>query len=225
MPPSKGKTVEGIGGNSTVPHPAVEISTADPVAVRQQRSFSDIFLHHSGYSSDKWSQFLPIYDIELQSVTTRGRPVRLLEIGVQNGGSLQVWHKYLPKGSQIYGIDIDERCRRLTFPPAVKVLIGDAGNRDRLDELLDEEEFDIIIDDGSHQSSDVIEAFQALLPRLAPGGKYFVEDLHASYWSSHGGGFRKDGATVEYLKNIVDGLHTDYFEPSDAMITSSCACG
>ena len=81
-------------------------------------------------------------------------------------------------------MDIDERCRRLDFPPQVKVLVGDAGDPETLDDLLGDEVFDIIIDDGSHQSRDVIAAAKALLPRLVAGGKYFMEDLHARYWYS-----------------------------------------
>ena len=181
----------------------------------RRRTFTEIFLNHSGYLSDKWAQFLPIYDFELQPMIARGRPLRLLEIGVQNGGSLQIWHEYLPEGSQIYGLDIDERCRRLDFPPQVKVLVGDAGDPATLDDLLGDEVFDIIIDDGSHQSRDVIAAAKALLPRLVAGGKYFIEDLHASYWSSYGGGFRKVGTSIEHIKNIVDALHADYFQASD----------
>ena len=181
----------------------------------RQRTFTEIFLNHSGYLSDKWAQFLPIYDFELQPMIARGRPLRLLEIGVQNGGSLQIWHEYLPEGSQIYGLDIDERCRRLDFPPQVKVLVGDAGDPATLGDLLGDEVFDIIIDDGSHQSRDVIAAAKALLPRLVAGGKYFIEDLHASYWYSYGGGFRRVGTSIEHIKKMVDALHADYFQASD----------
>jgi 23S rRNA U2552 (ribose-2'-O)-methylase RlmE/FtsJ len=183
----------------------------------QPRTFSEIFLNHSRYLSDKWAQFLPIYDFELHPLVARGQPLRLLEIGVQNGGSLQIWHNYLPEGSRIYGLDIDERCRRLDFPPQVKVLIGDAGDPATLNELLGDEVFDIIIDDGSHQSRDVVAAVEALLPRLAAGGKYFIEDLHTSYWSSYGGGFRKAGTAIEHVKKLVDALHTDYFQASESI--------
>jgi hypothetical protein len=176
------------------------------------RKFGEIFGNHSRYLSDKWAQFLPVYDSELGPMVARGQPLRLLEIGVQNGGSLQVWHEYLPKGSLIYGIDIDERCRRLVFPPEIKVLIGDAGSPAFLNALLGDEIFDIIIDDGSHQADDVTSAFEALLPRLAPAGKYFIEDLHASYWASHGGGLRRHGTAIEHLKKLVDALHADHFE-------------
>jgi SAM-dependent methyltransferase len=179
------------------------------------RTLSDIFLHHSDYLSDKWSQFLPIYDIELQSLVARGRPLRLLEIGVQNGGSLQIWYKYLPEGSQIYGIDIDEKCRDLTFPKDVRMLIGDAGNPAVLAEILGKQTFDIIIDDGSHHPKDVVSAFETLLPRLTPGGKYFIEDLHTSYWSSHEGGLRREGTAIEYLKKVVDALNFDHFPTSN----------
>jgi hypothetical protein len=58
----------------------------------------------------------------------------------------------------------------------------------------------------------VTSAFEALLPRLAPAGKYFIEDLHTSYWASYGGGFRRHGTAIEHLKKLVDALHADHFE-------------
>src|SRR5205085_4611792 len=179
------------------------------------RTITEIFAHHSRYSSDKWAQFLPIYDAELQHMIARGQPLHLVEIGVQNGGSLQVWREYLPEDSRIYGIDIDERCRRLAFSPEIKIIVGDAGNFTTLSELVGDQMFDIIIDDGSHRPGDIISAFSVLMPRLAPGGKYFIEDLHTSYWLSYQGGFRRSGTAIEYLKDVVDALHADYFQQND----------
>ena len=72
-----------------------------------------MFIEHEDYASDKWEHYLPIYEVVFSRSTALGQPIRLLEIGVQNGGSLQVWSKYLPEGSTIVGIDIDPACVRL----------------------------------------------------------------------------------------------------------------
>lgn len=177
-------------------------------------SLSELFLAHAGRVSDKWEQYLAIYDRELARFRDAAGPVRLLEIGVQNGGSLEVWSKYLPPGSSVVGMDIDPRCGALAFTGDITVLIGDAADPAALDRLLGDRAFDIIIDDGSHVSRDIIATFEACFPRLAPGGLFLIEDLHASYWASHGGGFRAEGAAVEWLKGLVDALHADHLEPS-----------
>ena len=70
-------------------------------------TFSKIFTEHDGYVSDKWEQYLPAYEAVLRRFIDSAKPDRLLEIGVQNGGSLQIWSKHLPPGSIMVGIDID----------------------------------------------------------------------------------------------------------------------
>ncbi len=175
-------------------------------------SLMNIFMTHDGYVSDKWDHYIGIYEAELQNLLARNKPLRLLEIGVQNGGSLQIWNKYLPQGSQVVGIDIDEKCRGLHFEEGIQVLIGNATDKSFLDEHLVDTDFDIIIDDGSHQCGDVIASFNLLFPHLEPSGKYFIEDLHCSYLRVFSGGYRKAGSSIEWLKSLIDSLNCDYFD-------------
>jgi glycosyltransferase involved in cell wall biosynthesis len=177
-----------------------------------------IFTEHQGYVSDKWEHYLSIYGSMLARFVARGEPVRLLEIGVQNGGSLQIWSKYLPLNSTVVGIDIDPACAQLAVAPNITILIGDATNPVTLDRMLANARFDVIIDDGSHRSLDVISAFDACFPRLEPGGIYIIEDMRASYFPSHGGGFRIPGTSMEWLKGLLDTLNCDHFQ-SDAAAT------
>ena len=172
-----------------------------------------MFMQHEGDVSDKWEHYLPIYEAAFDGLIARGRPIRLLEIGVQNGGSLEIWSKYLPPGSIIVGIDIDKACANLPVSPNVFIHIGDASDPVSLDHMLGDAHFDVIIDDGSHRSDQIIAAFQACFPRrLNPNGLYIVEDLHCSYSTSYGGGFRLPSAALEWFKGLADALNSDHFE-------------
>jgi O-antigen biosynthesis protein len=173
---------------------------------------SSIFIKHAGNLSDKWEHYLAIYDAEMARFRNAGRPITLLEIGVQNGGSLQVFARYLPKGSSILGIDVDPACAELSLGPNIRIAIVDAGDSAALDAALGNERFDIILDDGSHQSDQIITALRTCFDRLRPGGLYIIEDLHASYWAAFGGGFRRENAAVESLKALVDALNVDHIE-------------
>jgi SAM-dependent methyltransferase len=172
---------------------------------------AQLFFEHRGKTIDKWEQYLGIYARELAPLIAAKQPVRLLEIGVQNGGSLELWAKYLPEGSEIIGVDIDPKVGELSFEGNVRAFVADATDAVAMLNIVGEKTFDIIIDDGSHNSPDIIAAFKALYNRLAYGGKFIIEDIHASYWASHHGGFRNSSSAVEFFKGLVDGLNADHF--------------
>jgi SAM-dependent methyltransferase len=174
----------------------------------------DLFLAHGGKAIDKWEQYLGVYQSELAALIAVGKPLRLLEIGVQNGGSLELWHKFLPAGSEIRGLDIDPRVASLTFDhDTIRADVADATDARQLEEVLGSETFDIIIDDGSHVCGDVVRTFEILFDRVAPGGRYIVEDLHCSYYPGHGGGLKSAGSSIECLKSLIDSLHSDHLQP------------
>ena len=75
-------------------------------------SIRDIFYQHEQNVSDKWVNYFDIYDECFNRHI--GNNSNVLEIGVQNGGFLQILSKYL-KNATLYGVDIDptaiEICR------------------------------------------------------------------------------------------------------------------
>ena len=178
----------------------------------EDTSLVGIFLSHEGRVSGKWEHYLGIYQAELSRFVELDRPVRLLEVGVQNGGSLEIWSKYFPVGSTIIGIDIDPACAGTSLNENITILIADASDPTSVSSALGEQLFDVIIDDGSHRSSDIIATFRCCFPRLEQGGIYIIEGLRASYWPSMGGGFRHAGTAIEWLKNLVDALNGDHFD-------------
>jgi GT2 family glycosyltransferase/SAM-dependent methyltransferase len=182
-----------------------------------------LFFSHEGKIVDKWEQYLAVYAGEFARFVSNGLPVRLLEIGVQNGGSLELWSKYLPSGSEVIGLDIDPAVDKLRFEGQVVAKIADVNDTERLGSLLGPELFDIIIDDGSHQSDDIVSAFRSLFDKLRPGGIFVVEDLHASYWTTHKGGLRRDGSAVEFFKGLVDSLAVDHFDSTTAISDEALA--
>ncbi|MEK7996802.1 MAG: class I SAM-dependent methyltransferase, partial [Planctomycetota bacterium] len=175
-------------------------------------SYRHLFLNHKGKVSDKWEHYLSVYELELRPMVALGAPLQLLEIGVQNGGSLEIWKKFLPEGSSIVGIDVDSRCKKLQFPANIELHIADAADPEALRCELGDRQFDIIVDDGSHQQADILSTFRSLFSRLKFGGKYLIEDLHASYWSSHGGAYLKPDTAIEYFKNLIDAQNVDYIQ-------------
>ncbi|KKU82103.1 MAG: hypothetical protein UY07_C0003G0004 [Parcubacteria group bacterium GW2011_GWA1_47_8] len=148
----------------------------------------------------KLSSYFAEYDFNFREY--RDKPINLLEIGVQKGGSLYMWREYLPK-AKIIGADVDEKCKQFEGD-GIKIYIGDQEDVDFLLDLEHKEgPFDIIIDDGGHTMGQQITTFKTLFPLLAEGGMYVIEDLHTSYWPAFGGGF----TAISFLKSMIDEIH------------------
>ncbi|MGL6187867.1 MAG: class I SAM-dependent methyltransferase [Holosporales bacterium] len=184
----------------------ISVSLAD-----KHHTYKEIFLTHTENCSDKWDGYFKIYDEAFQSFI--GESPNVLEIGVQNGGSLQNWKRYFVNGV-IYGIDIDPKVCKVPLGEGIYTYCFNATDPHATQKNLNDLTFDCIIDDGSHFSSDVIASLKIFFKRLKPGGVYVIEDLHTSYWSSHGGGLLKKGTSIEFLKKIVDLMNHDHIQPS-----------
>ncbi|MDR1323078.1 MAG: class I SAM-dependent methyltransferase [Candidatus Margulisbacteria bacterium] len=179
---------------------------------RAKKSYYDIYKEHQGLVSHKWTHYFFIYDLLLRRFREKGQPIKLIEIGVNNGGSLEIWKKYLPRNSEIHGIDIDEKCCALQFSKNIHFHLGNATDKKFIDKNFKDLDFDVILDDGSHICAEVKQTFDNMFPKLKPGGIYIVEDLHASYWQCYGGGFRKKESSIEFFKGLIDLLNIDYIE-------------
>ncbi len=178
--------------------------------------FSYFAGHKSGRVLDKWVHYFPIYDRHLSPY--RGRDLRVLEIGVYQGGSLDMWQWYLGPSSTLIGIDIDETATQLAAKDKI-IVIGDQSDRDFLASVVQRYgPFDIIIDDGGHTMEQQITSIDVLFPSLVEGGVYIVEDCHTSYWEAYGGGRRRDGTFIEWIKDRIDDLHGVHYDCSGEAI-------
>lgn len=166
--------------------------------------------HRSGRLLDKWVHYFPIYERHVAAY--RGTSPSVLEIGVYQGGSLEMWRRYLGPGVKLTGIDIDPTAAELA-DPSLTVVLGDQADPAFLDLVRQRYgPFDIIIDDGGHTMEQQIASIETLFPHLNEGGVYIVEDCHTSYWDDFGGGRGRPGTFIEWTKTRVDDLHR-YHEP------------
>jgi len=148
----------------------------------------DLFADNKGALVHKWHHYIPLYDRYFS--TFRGRKIKFLENGVNNGGSLQMLRKYYGDDAIIYGIDINPKCEKLNYI-AGQVRIGSQSGDEFLKSVIEEMRgVDIILDDGSHHMIHIPATLKYLFPHLSCGGIYMIEDLHVAYWKRYGGGYR-----------------------------------
>jgi hypothetical protein len=187
----------------------------------------------------KWNaeNYAARYHEHLQPI--KDEPIRLLEIGIggyddphAGGDSLRAWKDYFPNGT-IYGIDIVDK--KALEEDRIHTFCGDQADPEFLRAVVAETgPLDIIIDDGSHRSRDVIQSFRILFPHLKQdGGVYAVEDMHFSYipsiatssqgqaketpsWGCYGGSLTPNGigSAMQFFKRLADCLnYEEFFNP------------
>ncbi len=175
------------------------------------KSLKRLYEDHTGKVSDKWSIYLPEYDRAFREY--RDEPISLLEIGVQNGGSLEIWSTYFPNARALVGCDINPDCAKLAFDdPRIAVVVGDA-NSDGAEAavLARAPAFDVIIDDGSHRSGDIERSFARYFPRLNNGGIFVAEDMHCSYWKEFEGGLFDPFSSIAFFKRLADVISHEHW--------------
>jgi hypothetical protein len=167
------------------------------------------FTTNEGKKITKWKHYFPIYEKHFGPI--RNKPIKILEIGILNGGSLEMWRYYFPEAT-IVGIDIEPNCKQHEQADKnIHVRIGNQVDESFLQSIIDEfGTFDLIIDDGSHQVAHVNKTFQFLFPTLADDGIYFIEDTHAAYWTSHGGSITAEQSINNIAKGLVDSINADH---------------
>ncbi len=175
------------------------------------KTIVQLYSEHSGKVSDKWTRYLLEYDLLFRHL--KDKHVRLLEIGVQNGGGLEIWSDYFGDGLKFIGCDINPECAALRFDdPRIHFVLGDANTDTTQEEILSiSRELDIVIDDGSHCSGDIIRSFLRYFPNIVDGGIYVAEDLHASYWREYEGGLFDPYSSISFFKRLIDIINSEHW--------------
>lgn len=149
------------------------------------------------YGSDKdINGYTPLYQTLFDHL--QDREIFLLEVGIgtmipgvpssmvgfsmegyRPGGSLRAWRDFFSKGI-IIGMDIQKDTQFIE--ERIGTHLCDSTKKVEVDELfegsLNQMEFDIIIDDGSHCDQHQFLTLANLYPHLKSGGIYVIEDIN-----------------------------------------------
>ena len=187
---------------------------------------SDKFSSYHRYTS-LYGRHLVSY---IMNAHSKGKNVKLFEIGLGcdmryfqgMGASYQVWRDLLRTekggGDEIWGADNNASCAAAALnsgSDAVHVVVGDQANITTLQQWVQQtgsdhkrgRPFDVIIDDGGHGNHQIFHSLQHLFSTaLAPGGLYFIEDLHVGRlddWSDPTG---RNIIMIDVIKDWIEQL-------------------
>lgn len=176
------------------------------------------------YGTDKLGHgYIPFYEKYLPK-----EPKRILEIGVKEGRSLAMWSEYFPN-AKVYGLDLFGETTLSDVQLFIDMHIkGECQNTIlvkgnqcdwRVLEELRKIDFDVIIDDGSHNSRDQMMTFFGLFN----GKHYFIEDLHCSAEEFYSQGLPQEFRAPFILSDIAyanDGTaYKDCIQFNDELIS------
>lgn len=115
-----------------------------------------------------------------------GKHPRILEIGIENGGSLKTWNDYFVGDCEIYAIDILPQLKMFEGDNT-HIFIQDQGSRIDWEKFKSQfpnnckDFFDIVVEDGSHYPvHQMITLFELCDCVKKNDGIYILEDLHSN---------------------------------------------
>jgi hypothetical protein len=141
-------------------------------------SFQSYYSHVTkGRGIWKWNNALIAYQRHF-SLLIGGPPLSIGEVGVQSGGSINMWKGVLGKDTHIFGFDINPKCKKFA-EPNVTITIGDQADPIMWQNFfkLHPEGLDILVDDGGHEAHQMLTTLQSGYPHIHPGGFLLVEDI------------------------------------------------
>lgn len=181
----------------------------------EKETLHSYFLNNGKKIIHKWIHYFDIYEKHFRNYVDK--EMLMIEIGVFNGGSLQMWKNYFGNKCKIVGIDIDPNCKQHeSVENNIFVEIGNQSDINFLDSVIKKYgKPDIILDDGSHVMSDLIKSFNFLYYQMKDEGIYFVEDLHTCYWPQFEGGYKTENTFIEFVKDKTDELNAFHFRKTN----------
>lgn len=151
------------------------------------KSLEEIFINHSDQAKgkvkfgaghgDKGTVHSYINEYDNLFSSYRNKPINFLEIGVAYGESLEMWYEYFSKKSKIHGVDNQtQEIQSKMSDPRFNITIVDQTDPDIVNKLKNQN-YDIILDDGSHLLEHQITTFHLLKDNVNEGGLYVIEDI------------------------------------------------
>lgn len=177
------------------------------------KRLKEIFDNDLTLGSDKWEPYFEIYEKHFNKFIDKS-PV-VVEVGVQSGGSIQMWQRYFGKGAKIVGIDVDSKILEHLphYENNIELFVGDQADENFWNNFLQKyPKIDVFIDDGGHMMHQQKITFAKVFPHISENGVFLCEDTHTCYDLNPAcnAGLYNPNNFLEYSKQMADILHYEF---------------
>ena len=158
--------------------------------------------------SYKLKKYFEVYDEIFQNYVNK--KITFVEIGVLDGGSLEMWRNFFGEDARIIGIDLNPNCKKFE-KKGIEIHIGDQGDPNFWSKFFKEVgKVDVILDDGSHKNEHQIITTINAASNINDGGILVFEDTCTSYWPKFGNPHKF--SFINFSKKIIDDINFTYPE-------------
>lgn len=171
------------------------------------KDLTTYILTNKGKGINKWLHYPPIYEKHFTRFI--GKKIVMWEIGIDKGGSLQMWKDFFGPKATIVGLDIVPEYANYKYEdPNIHVRIGDQADVKFLQDVIDEFGIPtVLLDDGGHTMDQMNITFDHVYPQMKKGSVYMVEDTHTCYWDEFGGGVENPDTFTNRCKGFIDNIN------------------
>ncbi len=163
------------------------------------------FFKNSPKYSIKWSNYFNIYENIFEKFINK--KIKVVEIGIGDGGSLFMWKKFFGKKAEIIGVELNPEAKKLE-KYGFKIFKGDQSNPNFWKKFYKKVgKIDILIDDGGHTNLQQITTLMESLKNIKNGGMIVIEDTHTSFMKNSG--FRNPSkySFINFATSLIEIIH------------------
>lgn len=134
------------------------------------------------FESDKASSRHNYHELYSALFQDRAKVNDVLEVGIHYGASLRAW-KVLFENAHIVGLD--NNTSHLFQEDRIRTLYADQNSFPTFDyvyHILKNQEYELVVDDGSHYWQNIVDTAGKTLKWVREGGWYVVEDIRLEYY-------------------------------------------
>jgi len=168
-----------------------------------------------------WLEYAAHYDFHLPILISKfpkSKTIKMLEIGVQSGGSMEVWKSYFSSRSFYYvGMDINKHCKKFEdISRNISIEIGNQLSRENLLQICRKYgPFDFIVDDGGHTSKMMRTSLNTLFLSdscMSKHSLYVIEDMCTMVYTKFS---EKDSDIPSIVSEIFRKMHFYWYNHKD----------